>query len=117
MSRLASPLARASRTHEQISTMASSPSPRSTASNMGETGSQFHTDGPPATTMGSSCARSSARMGMRERSSASTMFVQAISCASVKPTTSKDAMGEELSSASSGTSLARMRSAMSTHGR
>ena len=84
---------------------------------MGAMGSQFHTEGPPPRTMASSSARSSALTGMRERSRASMMLVQAISKAMVKPTTSKEAMGEEVSSESMGTPFLRMRSAMSGQGR
>jgi hypothetical protein len=87
------------------------------ASNMGLTGSEFHTEGPPAKTTGSSSDRSSARRGMPARSRASTMLVHAISCARVNPTTSNEATGDDVSSERRGIPSSRMRSAMSTQGR
>ena len=99
------------------STIESSPSPSSTASKTSAIGSQFHADGPPARMIGSSSSRSAEESAMPARSSASSTLVAMSSCASVKPTASKEASGAAPSRESSGMPLSRMRPAMSFQGR
>ena len=112
----APPVSRWSATTPRISWIASSASPRSTASTNGARGSGFDAHGPPVSTSGSPSRRSAWRSGMPARSSIVSTLVYVSSDWSVKPTTSNSRAARPDSSAYSGTPRSRISRSMSGHG-